>query len=73
MIRAMTFDLDGTQVQTEKLKAISYARAAVSTPFTRERLHRSDHLPKSRIVDDPAQLPSAVAHIVENSKLPGHL
>lgn len=29
MIRAMIFDLDGTLVQTEKLKAISYARAAI--------------------------------------------
>lgn len=29
MIRAMIFDLDGTLVQTEMLKAISYARAAV--------------------------------------------
>jgi beta-phosphoglucomutase len=28
MIRAMIFDLDGTLVQTERLKAISYARAA---------------------------------------------
>lgn len=28
MIRAMIFDLDGTLVQTEKLKALSYARAA---------------------------------------------
>ncbi|RME81694.1 MAG: HAD family phosphatase [Caldilineae bacterium] len=28
MIRAMLFDLDGTLVQTERLKAISYARAA---------------------------------------------
>jgi len=28
MIRAVIFDLDGTLVQTEKLKAISYARAA---------------------------------------------
>lgn len=30
MIRAALFDLDGTLVQTEKLKAISYARAAVA-------------------------------------------
>lgn len=30
MIQAMVFDLDGTLVQTEKLKAISYARAASS-------------------------------------------
>lgn len=29
MIRAVIFDLDGTLVQTEKLKAVSYARAAV--------------------------------------------
>ena len=29
MIRAMIFDLDGTLVQTERLKALSYARAAV--------------------------------------------
>ena len=27
MIEAVIFDLDGTLVQTEKLKAISYARA----------------------------------------------
>lgn len=30
LIRAMIFDLDGTLVQTERLKAISYARAAAS-------------------------------------------
>ncbi len=30
MIKAMVFDLDGTLVQTEKLKALSYARAAVA-------------------------------------------
>ena len=29
MIRAMIFDLDGTLVQTEKLKALSYAKATV--------------------------------------------
>lgn len=29
MIEAMIFDLDGTLVQTEKLKALSYARAAI--------------------------------------------
>jgi HAD superfamily hydrolase (TIGR01509 family) len=29
VIRAMIFDLDGTLVQTERLKAISYARAAI--------------------------------------------
>ena len=29
MIHAMIFDLDGTLVQTERLKALSYARAAV--------------------------------------------
>lgn len=30
MIQTMIFDLDGTLVQTEKLKALSYAQAAVS-------------------------------------------
>jgi HAD superfamily hydrolase (TIGR01549 family) len=30
MIEAMIFDLDGTLVQTEKLKALSYAKAAVA-------------------------------------------
>jgi beta-phosphoglucomutase-like phosphatase (HAD superfamily) len=35
MIQAMIFDLDGTLVQTEKLKALSYARAAVELcPYT---------------------------------------
>lgn len=35
MIRAMIFDLDGTLVQTERLKAISYAKAAVQLcPYT---------------------------------------
>lgn len=35
MIQAMIFDLDGTLVQTEKLKALSYARAAVKLcPYT---------------------------------------
>jgi phosphoglycolate phosphatase-like HAD superfamily hydrolase len=29
MIQAIIFDLDGTLVQTERLKAISYARAAI--------------------------------------------
>ena len=30
MIRAIAFDLDGTLVQTEKLKALSYAMAVQS-------------------------------------------
>lgn len=35
MIRAVIFDLDGTLVQTERLKAISYARATVEMcPYT---------------------------------------
>jgi len=29
MIQAWIFDLDGTLVKTERLKAISYARAAI--------------------------------------------
>lgn len=35
MIKAVIFDLDGTLVQTERLKALSYARAAVELcPYT---------------------------------------
>lgn len=38
MIKAMIFDLDGTLVQTEKLKALSYAMAAVELcPYTLEK------------------------------------
>lgn len=37
MVKAMIFDLDGTLVQTEKLKALSYARAAVQL-CTREKV-----------------------------------
>jgi beta-phosphoglucomutase-like phosphatase (HAD superfamily) len=34
-IRAMIFDLDGTLVKTEELKALSYAKAAVELcPYT---------------------------------------
>ncbi len=34
---------------------------AVSTPFTRERLHAAGLLPADRIVDDPADLPQVMA------------
>jgi HAD superfamily hydrolase (TIGR01549 family) len=37
---------------------------AVSTPFTRRRLHEAALLPPSHVVDDPATLPNVVAHIV---------
>jgi HAD superfamily hydrolase (TIGR01509 family) len=37
---------------------------AVSTPFTREGLHRADLLPTGHIVDDPADLIQVVEHVV---------
>ena len=37
---------------------------AVSTPFTRQRLHESGLLPPGHIVDDPSALPGVVAHVV---------
>jgi phosphoglycolate phosphatase-like HAD superfamily hydrolase len=43
VIKAMFFDLDGTLVQTERLKALSYARAAVELcPYT---------LPEAEVVE----------------------
>ncbi len=43
MIKAILFDLDGTLVQTESLKAISYARAAVELS--------SGHLSEAKVVE----------------------
>jgi HAD superfamily hydrolase (TIGR01509 family) len=37
---------------------------AVSTPFTREGLHRSGLLPTGHIVDDPSDLAGVVEHVV---------
>ncbi len=37
---------------------------AVSTPFTRERLHAAGLLPENRIIDDPERLRQVVAEIV---------
>lgn len=39
---------------------------AVSTPFTRERLHAAGLLPDNRIVDDPANLPQVMAQFGQN-------
>lgn len=41
---------------------------AVSTPFTRHRLHEAGLLPRERIVDDPDTLPAVVAQIIEQLK-----
>jgi len=38
---------------------------AVSTPFTQKRLHESNLLPTSHIVDEPQLLLEVVAHLVE--------
>jgi HAD superfamily hydrolase (TIGR01509 family) len=37
---------------------------AVSTPFTRQRLHESGLLPGGHVVDEPDDLPEVVAHII---------
>lgn len=44
---------------------------AVSTPFTRQRLHETGLLPSSRIVDDPAILPEVVAGVVTGHQRSG--
>jgi predicted HAD superfamily phosphohydrolase YqeG len=55
MIRAMIFDLDGTLVKTERLKA---------TPFTRDWLLQGDLLDWQWIVDEPDDLLPTVRHFV---------
>jgi beta-phosphoglucomutase len=41
---------------------------AVSTPFTRQRLHESGLLPPQHIVDDPSMLPNVVAHVIAHHR-----
>jgi beta-phosphoglucomutase len=42
---------------------------AVSTPFTRQRLHQANLLPNDQIVDDPESLPAVVARILEGFRV----
>ena len=70
-IQAMIFDLDGTLLQTERLKAVSYAPAkmrviAVSTPITREQLHDSGLIEVRWIIDDPALLPEMIQRRIDS-------
>jgi len=84
MIRAMIFDLDGTLVQTEHLKALSYALAAVE-PRPNEitealaidafgdvvgrcRREVAMLLVKTLRVDDAATLPTAVDQMMKKRK-----
>jgi beta-phosphoglucomutase-like phosphatase (HAD superfamily) len=41
---------------------------AVSTPFTRQRLHESGLLPPQHIVDDPGMLPDVIAHVIAHHR-----
>src|SRR5690242_1042891 len=41
---------------------------AVSTPFTRQRLHESGLLPPQHIVDIPSMLPDVVAHVIAHHR-----
>jgi beta-phosphoglucomutase len=41
---------------------------AVSTPFTRQRLHESGLLPPQHIVDDPSMLPDVIAHVIAHHR-----
>ena len=76
MINAMIFDLDGTLVQTERLKALSYAKAAVELcPFTlteeevvdgfRQVVGRSRRDVAIYLVDEFDLAPEAIARMAE--------
>ena len=84
MIRAMIFDLDGTLVQTERLKALSHALAAVE-PRPNEitdalaidafgdvvgrcRREVAMSLVKTLRLDDAATLPTAVDQMMKKRK-----
>jgi beta-phosphoglucomutase-like phosphatase (HAD superfamily) len=47
--------------------AAGMAVIAVSTPFTRERLHASGLLPEERIVDEPERVAAVATAIVQHS------
>ena len=60
MIDAFVFDLDGTLVQTERLKAQSYARAAVDLC--------PDAIEESDVMDAYADVMDAYADVVDESR-----
>ena len=62
MYQAVIFDLDGTLVQTEKLKAISYARAAV------ELCPRSPRGPRKPRNIDEKEVIEAFKEVVGSSR-----
>ena len=73
-INAFVFDLDGTLVQIERLKAQSYAKAAVAaglhciafgTPFTEARLREESPLDDRWIVTDPDELIATVDTLLD--------
>ncbi len=84
MIRAMIFDLDGTLVQTERLKALSHALAAVEPRpneitdalaidafgdvVGRRRREVAMSLVKTLPLDDAATLPTAVDQMMKKRK-----
>jgi HAD superfamily hydrolase (TIGR01509 family) len=43
---------------------------AVSTPFTREGLHRANLIPARQIVDDPSNLAQVVEHVISQQATP---
>lgn len=80
MIRTMIFDLDGTLVQTECLKVLSYTRAAgaagmwciaVTTPFIHNRIHGEHILDERWVVGDPNTLHLVVKDMIAERKQDG--
>lgn len=66
MIRAVIFDLDGTLIETERLKAESYASAAAQLrPDVSSEFRDGMVLDRRWAVDEPAALPAVVRDRIE--------
>ena len=69
MITTMIFDVvEDSPAGVKAALAAGMAVIAVSTPFTRQRLHESGLLPEALIVDEPERVTAVAAAILRQSR-----